>query len=182
MPAGTYNVQVEAWGYYSATFTQQTVFANALSTADFALRPLPTATLHGIVRSGNTPVGDVLVYVEQMPTVNVHSNGDGSYVAPTPWRPYNRHPHTRPTHFTCVTIGVEGLAQDFALQSAPTILLVDADAQGGWFYGWPTTNIFQWALDRQNYQYDLGTSNIVTSPTPRPWLMALAMGFPRPPR
>ncbi|MFN8486601.1 MAG: S8 family serine peptidase [Caldilineaceae bacterium] len=156
VPAGAYNVQVEAWGYYSATFLQQTVFPNALSVADFALKPLPTATLNGVVRSGDTPVGNALIYVEKLPSVNVHSNADGSYQLNLPVGVHEiavRTPGQRVLH-TQVNIS-SNVTQDLVLQSAPSILFVDADAQGGWFYGWSNLSIFQWALDRQNYQYDV---------------------------
>src|SRR5206468_20868 len=78
------NVQVQAWGYYSATFAQQTVLANAHSVADFALRPLPKATLNGYVRSGGVPVAHALIYAEKMPQTSTYSNTDGGYTLALP--------------------------------------------------------------------------------------------------
>ncbi|MCX6046909.1 MAG: S8 family serine peptidase, partial [Chloroflexi bacterium] len=156
VPAGDYRVQVAAWGYYSATFTQQTVFAHALSQADFALRPLPQVTLSGFVRSGNAPVAQALIYAEQRPEISTYSNADGSYtlVLPVGTQAISIRTPGQRVQQTQLTLGPGPLSHDFALQSAPAILLVDADAQGGWFSGWSTVNVFQAALDDAHYQYD----------------------------
>ncbi len=157
VPAGDYNVQVQAWGYYSATFIQQTVLAHALSQADFALKPLPKVTLSGFVRSSNAPIDHALIYAEQSPDVSTYSNADGSYALELPVGTLTigvRAPGQR-IQQTLLTVGPSPLSHDFALQSAPTILLIDADAQGGWFSGWSTLNVFQTALDDEQYQYDI---------------------------
>ncbi|MDQ3248904.1 MAG: carboxypeptidase regulatory-like domain-containing protein, partial [Chloroflexota bacterium] len=156
VPAGNYTIRAAAWGYAGTIFTGQTVFASSLAVADFALQPLPQATVSGFVRSNNVPVADALIFVEAQPTVNARSQADGSYTLALPVGTHDlvvQRAGQRVLH-TMITLGADGLTQDFALQAAPSILLVDADAHGGWFSGWSVNPIFRWALDQQQYQYD----------------------------
>ncbi len=155
MPAGDYTVRVAAWGYENATFGGQTVFAGTRSLADFALRPLPQTALGGFVRSNGVPISDALLYVANQPAVQTRTQADGSYTLLLPSGEHElvvQAPGQRVLH-SQVNVGNEALGLDFVLQTAPSILLVDADAEGGWFSGWSLTNIFRWALDKQNYQY-----------------------------
>jgi len=156
VPAGDYTVRVDAWGYESATFGGQKVFAGTRSIADFALRPLLQATLSGFVRNNGAPISDALVYVANQPSTQTRTQADGSYTLTLPSGEHElvvQAPNQRVLR-SKVTVGNTALAQDFALQTAPSILLVDADAAGGWFSGWSVTNIFRWALDKQNYPYE----------------------------
>ena len=156
VPAGSYDLIVRAWGYYSGTFPGQTVLAGALAQANFALRPLPTVAVQGLVRSGGAPVVNALLTVADQPTLATRTDGNGQYHLTLPIGQhtlivqetgYRRQP-------VLVTVGAAGATQDFDLEAAPSILLVEADAYRGWFEGWPIGKVFTWALDQQGYTYD----------------------------
>lgn len=156
VPSGNYDVTVDAWGYYSSTFAGQTVLAGALAQADFALRPLPTALLQGTLRNAGTPVANALLYIEAAPTVRTRTDSNGQYQLTLP---VGRHTLVvQEAGYRIlrqsITVVAPGLTQELAVTSAPSILLVEADAYRGWFEGWPLGTIFTWALDKQGYAYD----------------------------
>ena len=156
VPAGLYDLTVAAWGYYSGTFAGQTVFAGALSLADFALQPLPSAALQGVISHNGLPVANALVYIEENPLLTGHTDETGTYRFTLP---VGRHTLVVAEsgyriQRTVVTVNVPSTNQDVAIESAPSILLVEADAYRGWFEGWPVGNAFTWALDQQGYAYD----------------------------
>jgi len=157
VPAGTYDVTVEAWGYVGSIFPGQIVITGALSIADFSLNALTTTLLTGKVLSGTTLVNGALVYVADSPAVNFTTGADGSYALVLPVGTHrvvveaNGYRILRED----VSVAAGGSTHNFSLTPAPTILLVDADTYAGWFLGWPVHNFFQWSLDQENYLYDL---------------------------
>lgn len=156
VPGGDYDVSVGAWGYYSDTFSGQMVITGALSIADFSLSALPTTSLTGRALAGATPISGALVYVADQPAVNFVTGADGVYTLTLPPGAHDVVVQA-PSHRILredVSVASGGSTHDFFLTSAPTILLVDADAFAGWFIGWPVHNYFQWALDEENYLYD----------------------------
>lgn len=156
VPGGIYDLTVTAWGHYSSTFAGQTVFAGALSVADFTLRPLPTATVQGIVRNSSAPVANAFLYVEEQPTLSSRTDSNGQYGFTLPVGRHTlvvKEPGYR-IQRTVVTVTGAGTTQDLLVESAPSILLVEADSYRGWFEGWPVGNVFTWALDKQGYAYD----------------------------
>lgn len=156
VPAGNYDLTVAAWGYYSGTFAGQTVFADALSVADFALRPLPTVAVQGTVFNNGAPVVNAFVYVEENPTVSGRTDGNGQYHFTLPLGQHTlvvKEPGYR-IQRTLITAATANTPQDLTVESAPSILLVEADSYRGWFEGWPIGNVFIWALEKQGYAYD----------------------------
>lgn len=155
-PAGSYTVMVQAWGYEPAQFAGQWVFADSQSLADFALTPLPVTILNGVVRSGGAPVADALVAVADQPARQTRTDAGGAFSLPLPTGAHTlviqapRHQVAR----SPVTVGTDTPAQEFNLTPAPSVLLVEADAAGGWFFGWPVAEFFRGSLDEQGYQYD----------------------------
>jgi uncharacterized repeat protein (TIGR01451 family) len=157
VPAGAYQLTVGAWGYVTQTLDAQPVVANALSTVDVALQPLPTTTLQGVVRIDNTPMANALISVEGAPNVSTRTNADGAYnlTLPVGLQKLVVQAAGGRTQHNNLLVTTGQLQYDFNLARAPSILLVDADAYGGWFFSWSVLNIFRWALDKENYAYDV---------------------------
>ena len=157
VPAGVYTVTAEAWGYYSDTVSGRTVITGAVSTHNFELAPLPTATVTGAVRSGAIPISGARVYVAAAPAVSFTTGADGRYTMTLPIATHGM--LVEATGYRIlredVTVGSGGSGHDFAMTEAPTILLVDADTYTGYFAGWPVHGHFEWALEEENYLYDL---------------------------
>ncbi|MFQ5577769.1 MAG: S8 family serine peptidase, partial [Anaerolineae bacterium] len=156
VPAGMYDISVTAWGYNSAAFHNQPVFSGSLSLADFALTPIPRATLSGQVLSGTIPVSRATVYVAANPNAQTTAGADGTYSLLLPVGDHQLVVKAEGYHILTetVSVGPGGAAHSFTLLAAPTILLVNADTFDGWFYGWPVDNYFRWALDKHHYLYD----------------------------
>jgi N-acetylneuraminic acid mutarotase len=157
VPAGSYQLTLTAWGYEAATFANQRVVAGALSIADLALKPIPPQLLTGTLRAGVTPVVDAHLYVAAMPSVQTTSALDGSFALNLPpgqhtivveTKGYRRFEQTVNLSTTHATLAIQ-------LEAAPSILLVNADASAGWFYGWSVHPFMAWALDQHDYLYDL---------------------------
>jgi uncharacterized repeat protein (TIGR01451 family) len=168
VPAGTYNVTVEAWGHYSSTFTGQTVITGVSSIADFSLDPLPIATLSGEVLSGTTPISGALVAVAAQSSVSFRTGADGVYTLTLPVGTHEMVVEAsgyRILHED-VSVAPGGSPHDFSMTPAPTILVVDADAYAGWFIGWPVRNFFHWALDQEGYLYSTYVLTDTTMPLP----------------
>jgi len=157
VPAGTYDVMVEAWGYQGGAFLGQTVLTGTLSIADFALSALPTARLTGRVLSGTVPVSGALVYVAANPAIRYTSGANGAYTLTLPAGTHGMVVQASAYRILRedVSVVLGGSTHTFSLTPAPTILLVDADTYAGWFFGWPVHHFFRWSLDRENYLYDL---------------------------
>ena len=164
VPAGAYDVTVEAWGYQGDVFGGQVVVTGSLSIANFPLTPLPTAQLSGQVLSGTVPVSGALVYVADAPGVGYMTAADGAYTLTLPVG--TQAMVVEATGYRILyedaNIAGGGSSHNFGLTPAPTILLVDADTYGGWFFGWGVRNYFGWALDHENYMYDLWTVQYTT--------------------
>lgn len=157
VPGGTYAVTLNAFGYTGKTFNNVTVIAGVSSVVDFSLVPLATATLSGNISLDSTPVEGAVVSVDAAPTRTAVTDAAGHYSLTLP---VGNHALTvkadghRVLHET-VSVTAGDVTQDFALTAAPTILLVEADAHKGWFYGRPASRFFTESLDEQNYLYDL---------------------------
>ncbi len=156
VPGGLYDLTVTAWGYRSNTFVGQRVFPDALSLANFTLVPLPTAAVQGVVHHNGVPVPNAFVYVAEHPTLNGRTDGAGAYAFTLPVGTHTlvvQEPGYR-IQRTTIIVTLTGASQDISVESAPSILLVEADAYRGWFEGWSIGNAFIWALDQQGYAYD----------------------------
>ncbi|MCB0071555.1 MAG: S8 family serine peptidase, partial [Caldilineaceae bacterium] len=158
VPGGVYNVEVTAWGHAPASFSSQRVLAGAQSVIDFRLDALPTAPVSGTVSGPNGPVGGATVTVAGAPAgVTATSAADGSFALTLPEGDhelivtadgFRRRTQT-------VTVAAGGATPAIAMTPGPRILLVDAEARFGWFYGWPVYAFFGQALDERGYTYDL---------------------------
>ncbi len=156
VPGGAYRLEFDAWGYESAVVEGQQVFANANSVVDFSLDPLPRRQVTGQV-NGDGVVAGATVFVQDHPDSRTLSGADGTFTLDLPVGVHELVVEAvgyRRTGKT-VTIVDSDASVTFALESAPKILLVDADARYGWFIGWPVHTIFDWALEQHGYTRDL---------------------------
>ncbi|MCB0129808.1 MAG: carboxypeptidase regulatory-like domain-containing protein, partial [Caldilineaceae bacterium] len=158
VPSGTYVLSVTAWGYAGAVFTGQEVVETTLSVADFALEPLPTTRVTGevLMPTGGVAGATVSVVGADVSTI---TGVDGSFALELP---VGQHElvvralgHRQLTINVDVAQGQGAAPLTVNLASAPSILLVDADARLGWFYGWPVYNVMAQVLEEQGYSYDL---------------------------
>ncbi len=156
VPGGLYNVTVSAFGYHPGVFSGVSVITGTDSIVNFSLTPLPTAILTGTVLSGTTPVNGAVVYVDAKPSVSFTTDASGIYTLTLPAgiQALTVEAKGHRIQHEDVNVSSGGAAHDFALTSAPTILLVEADDYLGWFYGRPAHNFFQLSLDQRNYLYD----------------------------
>jgi uncharacterized repeat protein (TIGR01451 family) len=156
-PAGVYAISATAWGYASATFADRELFADSQAITDFTLAPLPVGQASGIVRSAGQPVADAVISVAGQPTRQVRSDASGLYTIELPAGTHELI-ITAPRHRiiqTTLTVTAGGaITQDFTLEPAPSILLVEADAAGGWFFGWPLANLYRTALTANGYSFE----------------------------
>jgi uncharacterized repeat protein (TIGR01451 family) len=164
VPAGVYTVTAEAWGYFSDTFSSQTVVTGAVSSHDFSLTPVPTATLTGTVLRSTSPVSGALVYVDAASAVSFTTGADGSYTLTLPIDTHSMVVEATGYRILREDVSVTsgGSSHDFSLTTAPTILLVDADTYTGYYVGWPVHGHFGWALEQENYLYDLWVVQSIT--------------------
>ncbi len=154
LPPGMYEVTAQAFGYLPVTKTAIRVELRQTIELDFALSLGPLGVMFGRVtdaetggpleatlRARDTPVRDT-----SDPTTGAYSLSlpPGTYVISA----------ASPAHrvITATVTVTEGQSQmvNFALPSAPTILLVDS---GAWYYG-SQISYFQTALDDLGYLYD----------------------------
>ena len=85
VPAGRYDIAIDAWGYERAVFEEQTVFKGLLSIADFALTPLSMTTVSGRVMDemGNG-IGQAQISVVGNGALDMETDADGSYTLSLP--------------------------------------------------------------------------------------------------
>ncbi|MBI1299511.1 S8 family serine peptidase [bacterium] len=157
VPAGRYNLALHHLLYESTVATNQPVVTGALLTSNFQMTAKPRAPLTGVVRSANVAVAGASVYLKTTTPVQTTSGADGSFRLNVPAGRYTLVVEARGhKHFEReVTVSAHGAVVDYTLTTAPTILLVNADASAGWFYGWPVHPFVEWALQQNGYLYDL---------------------------
>lgn len=172
VPGGAYTIQIEAWGYEPATFDRQSVFARSISYADFQLTPKTATMLTGVAQTGEawgnltqsaatpttgTPIANAQIRVKGNPEVVTTTAADGSYSLSLPIGTHELQFQAENHHLLTSTVEIDGTPTtlDFTANVAPKLLLVAADAHGGWFSGWPVHPIFENALQTAGYPYDL---------------------------
>jgi len=157
VPAGVYQLQIDAWGYRPVTIPNQFVVANTLAVADVLLEALPQVTIEGTVRGSNGGIAGAAVSVKAAPTVRATTDGNGRFQVMLPVGTHRlvvEHAgHRRTEELVTVAEGA-GESVPIAMEEAPSILLVEADRYRGWFGGWPIGNFFQTALETEGYQYE----------------------------
>jgi uncharacterized repeat protein (TIGR01451 family) len=154
VPGSLYEVTASAFGYLSATVKAVEVITGLMSVQDFALRPSPTGILAGRVTEMGTgePLMATISAVDTPASTTTDANG--YYTLTVPASTYAvkaaSHGHKAQTVTGISIVPDEPQTMDFALETAPSILLVDADL----WTGDSVANYYQWALDYDGYSYE----------------------------
>jgi uncharacterized repeat protein (TIGR01451 family) len=154
VPGGFYDVTASAFGYYSQTVRAVEVIADFMSIRDLVLQPAPTGTLAGRVIEEGTgePLVATISAVDTPALTSTDANG--YYTLTLPVGTYAvkaaSYSHKAQTITGISIASGEHRTLDFALETTPSILLVDADV-------WTddsVANYYEWALDYEGYSYD----------------------------
>ena len=164
VPAGRYQVIVEAFGYETTKVSGIEVFTGFITLRDIELRRLPTGAVVGHVQSASGQ--PILATIEVLGTpVQVQTDGKASYRLELPAGSYTL--RARATGFRAATVEVTvqvgaQTVQNFSLTPAPSILLVDADR----WVGDNVTEYYRLALEAAGYGFDVrpitSTENVPT--------------------
>ena len=145
-----YDVTASAFGYAPSTVWGIEVVTGATSAVNLALTPYPTGTLRGRVTDVTTgaPVTATVAAldtpIETIASQYALALPEGDYTVRV--RSLGYRVVTRTVHIIAGSV----TTADFALEPAPTILLVDG---GRWYYG-SEIGYFRQALDELTYAYD----------------------------
>jgi len=153
VPAGTYELTAQAFGYLPATVTAINVITGFRTLRDLALTPAPTGVLRGQVLSdaGDAPLSATMTIEGAPAPYPTHASGQFNLTLPAGTHRLHIHATGHRALTTTVTITAGAvLQQDFRLHRAPKILVVDGDA-------WRTAvhlNYYRWPLDALGLPYD----------------------------
>lgn len=152
---GQYDATVSAFGYQAATVFNLTIVTGSPTSQNFNLSPAPTGILRGNVRAlaGNGPLA-ATIQVNGTPAKTSTDPASGNYSLNLPVGTYNL-TVTSPGHrvgkaFSLTINDGAAVTQDFALATAPSILLVDS---GYWTQN-SEIQYYQQALNDALYLYD----------------------------
>ncbi|MFC1974817.1 S8 family serine peptidase [Chloroflexota bacterium] len=155
LAANTYDATASAFGYVPTTTFNINIVTNTTSTQNFSLAIKPTGTLSGTVKEKgtNTPLAATII-IDNTPVSDNTNPANGSYNLSVPTGTYTitvvaaAHRITKAVNIT-INDGAT-VVQNFLLDTAPTILLVDS---GRW-YQESQIGYYQQSLDDLLYPYD----------------------------
>ncbi len=158
LTAGLWDVTASAFGYQPQTVNRLALITGTITLQDFALIALPTGLLSGtVVEAGSNAPLSATLRVVNTPAWAATDPASGAYSLSLPVGVYTvsaRSPGHRIGRAADVPINVnQTTIQNFALVTAPTILLIDS---GGWYYD-SQIGYYQVALEELNYPHDTWT-------------------------
>ncbi|MFN8454306.1 MAG: S8 family serine peptidase [Anaerolineae bacterium] len=151
----TYDMTVAAFGFLPATQTGLSVTNGSATTQNFSLTPQPVGTLTGVIRESGSGLPLAATLSIAGTPAQAISAANGSYTLSLPEGVYTAtvvaaaHRITQAVNLT-INAGA-ALTQDFWLDTAPKILLVDS---GRW-YQESQVGYYHQALTDLRYPYDL---------------------------
>ncbi|MGB3903955.1 MAG: S8 family serine peptidase [Anaerolineae bacterium] len=153
-----YEVTATAFAYEPATASHVVIVTGTTTVQDFALDPSPVGALVGrVTEEGSGTYLSATLTVSGTPATTQTDPATGLYSLALPAGIYDIRVeslgHRVAWAYTVPIVVGEATPRDFALPTAPTILLVDS---GAW-YGGSEIGYFRQALDDLNYLYDLWT-------------------------
>lgn len=164
---GQYSMSVAAFGYTGESIPRVIVLPDTETTQDITLMQLPTGTLRGRLTTADSgdPVTSTVVVRALDTPVSARPDTDGTYTLILPAAAYTVQVRGLGYRVVTETVTVTAgqiVVLDFALTSAPDLLLVD---EGAWTY---SSQITYWrnALDELRYAYDEITVKVPGRDTP----------------
>ncbi|MFQ5613576.1 MAG: S8 family serine peptidase [Anaerolineae bacterium] len=155
LAATTYDATASAFGYNPQNAFGLTVTDQVTLTQNFSLSPLPVGTLSGAVTEAGSglPLSATITIDNTPLTASTHP-ATGAYSLLVPAGVYSLtvgSPGHKVAHRPGVTVpGGSSATEDFSLEPAPTLLLVDS---GRWYYD-SQAAFYRRALDDLNLYYD----------------------------
>ncbi|MDY0019395.1 MAG: S8 family serine peptidase, partial [Anaerolineae bacterium] len=151
---GLYDLTAEAFGYTPQTRAMVPVMTDTAQVIDFSLTALPTGMVRGqiTISPGTIPVTQGVTVLPVGTPVSTAVDGTGRYALSLPTGSYTLEVRGNGYRVAraAVTIPSGGTTQrNFALEPAPTLLLVD---EGAWYYA-GTAPYWRAALDDLGYVY-----------------------------
>jgi len=156
LPPSLYNLTTTAFGYFPQSQLAVRVFTDTVTRVDFQLAALPAGEVRGqvtVISTNAPPTRSVIIRALNTP-ITTTVNAAGAYNLSLPTGVYTLEARGNGYRLVTapVTVTLGGIAyQDFLLETAPTLLVVD---QGALYY---SSKIGFWtaALDALSYAYDL---------------------------
>ncbi len=153
---GTYAISASPFGYIPASASSLTVTANQTATKDLALTQLPTGTISGIVTQadGSTPLTATITVLDT--PVQVQTDENGRYTLHLPTAQYKLRAAAAGHNLAHALIFPQPgqpTVQNFTLEPAPTILLVDS---GQWYFD-SYASYYENSLTALNRRFDTWT-------------------------
>jgi uncharacterized repeat protein (TIGR01451 family) len=149
---GTYDLEATFFGYAPKVQSGVPVITGTITTQNFNLSPLPGGSVEGMVTSSDTSSALPAVVRATGTPVVITAGADGAFALELPAGTYTLTAeywgYRVSQQIVNVTVG-NTTRQDFVLEGAPTLLLVDS---GAWYYG-SEIGYFQTALDDLGYLY-----------------------------
>ncbi len=173
VPAGVYTVTAEAYGYEPQTFSDVTVIRGYQSLRDFRLPKLPYGALVGLVHEADgppltdftviaVPVGRAEPVFTTGPIPSASGQAQTNYQLFLPPGDYEVRAESWNHRIVRSRITVpakSAVRLDFALPSAPSILLLENDV----WVGDDSTLYYRRALDLADYLYDVERIAVTTT-------------------
>jgi hypothetical protein len=155
LSAARYDVTTWAFGYSARIDNGIEITVGVTTTLNVSLAALPTGVLQGVIReTGTVTPLHATIHVPDSPATTTSDAGSGAYSLTLPQGTHTVRVQSTAHRFVTATVtiaaGVTTL-RDFALDPAPTILLIDS---GAW-YNDSQRSFYEAALEHLRYPYDL---------------------------
>lgn len=155
LAADWYDVTASAFGYVPQSIYAVQVITGVTTTLDLSLQALPVGTLQGTVHeSGSGAPLDAALSVAEGWLTSASSPVDGTYTFTLPVGTHVVRVEATAHRFVTATVTItsgQATHQDFWLEPAPTILLVDS---GAW-HNESQIAYYEQALEELRYLYDV---------------------------
>jgi subtilisin family serine protease len=162
---GVYSVSVFAFGYNAMLNIPATISSHVTTVLNFDLTTTPTGTVRGRVTELRSDLPLSATVSAQNTPASVNTDANGFYTLPLPIGAYTLRAtswqHRLVTAAVTITTGYV-ITQNFALTTAPSILLVDS----GVWYNQSQAKYYRDALDALGYTYHVHSITLSIASVP----------------